>query len=70
MSIPGNAFLAHSGARRDWPFDPDGRYLPAYANNRFGGHKSYHVVGELNDFFGGYYHDDDYGFGPWKVLLA
>ncbi|UCC82177.1 MAG: DUF5107 domain-containing protein [Gemmatimonadota bacterium] len=65
MSIPGNAFLAHSGARRDWPVDPAGRYLPAYENNRFGGHKSYHVVGELNDFFGGYYHDDDYGFGHW-----
>ena len=31
----------------------------------FGGHKSYHVVGELNDFFGGYYHDEDYGFGHW-----
>jgi tetratricopeptide (TPR) repeat protein len=66
MSIPGNAFLAHSGAVHAWPVDPAGRYLPAYANNRFGGHKSYHVVGELNDFFGGYYHDDDYGFGHWS----
>ncbi len=66
MSIPGNAYLAHSGARRDWPIDPAGRYLPVYANNRFGGHKSYHVVGELNDFFGGYYLDDDYGFGHWS----
>jgi thioredoxin-like negative regulator of GroEL len=66
MSMPGNAFLAHSGAAHAWPVDPAGRYLPAYANNRFGGHKSYHVVGELNDFFGGYYHDDDYGFGHWS----
>ncbi len=65
MSIPGNAFLAHSGARRDWPVDSMGRYLPAYANNTFAGHKSYHVVGELDDFFGGYYHDDEYGFGHW-----
>ncbi|NIN11722.1 MAG: DUF5107 domain-containing protein [Gemmatimonadales bacterium] len=65
MSIPGNAFLAHSGAQRAWPVDAAGRYLPAYANNRFGGHKSYHVVGELNDFFGGYYHSGDYGFGHW-----
>ncbi|MFQ5705055.1 MAG: DUF5107 domain-containing protein [Gemmatimonadales bacterium] len=65
MSIPGNAFLAHSGARRDWPIDSAGRYLPTYAHNTFDGHKSYHVVGELNDFFGGYYHDDDYGFGHW-----
>ncbi len=66
MAIPGNAYLAHSGAERSWPVDDQGRYLPEYANNRFAGHKSYHVVGELNDFFGGYYHDDDYGFGQWS----
>ena len=66
MFIPGNAFLQHSGARRPWPVDSAGRYLPAYANNTFAGHKSYHVVGELNDFFGGYYHDDGYGFGHWS----
>ncbi|UCG87912.1 MAG: DUF5107 domain-containing protein [Gemmatimonadota bacterium] len=66
MFMPGNAYLAHSGESRPWPLDSAGRYLPAYDNNRFGGHKSYHVVGELNDFFGGYYHDDDYGFGHWS----
>ena len=65
MSMPGNAYLQHSGQAEAWPVDEEGRYLPAYANNTFGGHKSYHVVGELNDFFGGYYHDDDYGFGHW-----
>ena len=66
MFIPGNTYLAHSGAKRAWPVDSAGRYLPAYANNKFDGHKSYHVVGELNDFFGGYYHDDEYGFGHWS----
>ncbi len=65
MSMPGNAYLEHSGTVRAWPVDEEGRYLPLYANNTFEGHKSYHVVGELNDFFGGYYHDDDYGFGHW-----
>ncbi|NIP81645.1 MAG: DUF5107 domain-containing protein, partial [Gemmatimonadetes bacterium] len=65
MAIPGNAYLQHSGTERPWPVDEAGRYLPLYRNNTFGGHKSYHVVGELNDFFGGYYHDDDYGFGHW-----
>jgi tetratricopeptide (TPR) repeat protein len=45
--------------------DEEGRYLPAYADNTFGGSKSYHVVGELHDFFGGYFHNDDYGFGHW-----
>jgi tetratricopeptide (TPR) repeat protein len=65
MVIPGDAYLRHSGAEREWPFDDEGRYLPLYGNNTFEGHKSYHVVGEINDFFGGYYHDDDYGFGHW-----
>jgi hypothetical protein len=65
LSIPGNAYLTHPGAERSWPFDDEGRYLPLYRNNKFAGHKSYHVVGELNDFFGGYYADDDYGFGHW-----
>jgi tetratricopeptide (TPR) repeat protein len=65
MSMPGNAYLEHSGRVRPWPEDSEGRYLPLYADNNFGGHKSYHVVGELNDFFGGYYRDEDYGFGHW-----
>jgi tetratricopeptide (TPR) repeat protein len=65
MSIPGNGYLQHSGNLKSWPVDDEGRYLPLYRNNTFAGHKSYHVVGELNDFFGGYYHDDDYGFGHW-----
>jgi len=65
MSMPGPAYLQHSGQVEAWPLDDEGRYLPLYANNTFDGHKSYHVVGELNDFFGGYYHDEDYGFGHW-----
>ncbi len=65
MTIPGNAYLTHPGEERPWPVDPEGRYLPSYANNTFGPHKSYHVVGELNDFFGGYYTEEDYGFGHW-----
>ncbi|MGD2071114.1 MAG: DUF5107 domain-containing protein [Gemmatimonadota bacterium] len=65
MSIPGDAYLEHSGAVRPWPVDGAGRHLPRYAENAFGGHKSYHVVGQLEDFFGGYYHEDGYGFGHW-----
>lgn len=65
MAIPGDAYLQHSGNVLDWPVDDDDRYLPLYRNNTFAGHKSYHVVGELNDFFGGYYLDEDYGFGHW-----
>ncbi len=66
MSMPGDAYLQHSGTGMAWPEDEEGRYLPLYRNNTFGGHKSYHVGGELNDFFGGYYHDEDFGFGHWS----
>lgn len=65
MAIPGNAYLTHPGARAAWPTDEQGRYLPSYANNAFGPNKSYHVVGELQDHFGGYYRDAGWGFGHW-----
>jgi len=63
--VPGGSYLEHPGRERPWPIDEEGRFLPLYSNNAFGGNKSYHVVGELNDFFGGYYHDDGYGWGHW-----
>lgn len=65
LFVPGRSYLEHSGRERPWPIDESGRYLPLYRNNAFGGHKSYHVVGELNDFFGGYYHDEGWGWGHW-----
>lgn len=65
MSIPGNAYLDHPGPRHDWPTDAANHYLPAYAQNRFGSNKSFHVVGELKDTFGGYYADAGFGFGHW-----
>ncbi len=65
LFVPGNAYLEHSGRVRPWPVDEEGRFLPLYRNNAFGGSKSYHVVGSLNDFFGGYYHDEGYGWGHW-----
>ena len=63
--VPGGSYLEHSGRERPWPVDEQDRFLPFYRNNAFGGNKSYHVVGELNDFFGGYFHDDGYGWGHW-----
>ena len=63
--VPGDKYLKHSGEAKRWPFDGEKRQLSLYDANRFGGHKSYHVVGEYNDFFGGYYHDAGFGFGHW-----
>lgn len=64
---PGDQYLRHSGEAEQWPFDPEGHNLARYAENNFGGSKSYHVVGEYNDFFGGYFHNDQYGFGHWST---
>lgn len=66
LTVPGDAYLEHPGGLRSWPFDAEGRHLPTYSENDFGPNKSYHVVGAYDDFFGGYYRDDDYGFGHWS----
>lgn len=64
---PGNQYLKHSGEALPYPIDKEGRNLSAYKNNNFGPAKSYHVVGEYNDFFGGYYTDKQFGFGHWAL---
>ncbi|MBX2871047.1 MAG: DUF5107 domain-containing protein [Saprospiraceae bacterium] len=62
---PGNQYLEHGGRARSWPYDEEERFLPAYQENDFGPSKSYHVVGKDHDFFGGYFHDQNFGFGHW-----
>ncbi|MCP4150468.1 MAG: DUF5107 domain-containing protein, partial [bacterium] len=62
---PGDQYLKHSGKAMPWPYDERKRNLSSYQENNFGPSKSYHVVGEYNDFFGGYFKNADYGFGHW-----
>ena len=64
--IPGNQYLKHNGNAEIWPQDEQGRDLSFYKNNNFGPHKSYHIVGDYKDFFGGYYHNTNFGFGHWS----
>ncbi|NMC39415.1 MAG: DUF5107 domain-containing protein [Bacteroidales bacterium] len=64
---PGNQEIGHGGEHGLWPVDKGGRYIALYRNNNFGSSKSYHVVGEFNDFMGGYYHNSDFGFGHWSL---
>ena len=63
---PGNTYLEHNGNPHPWPYDKLGRNLSNYNENDFGSSKSYHVVGEYNDFFGGYYTDSNVGFGHFS----
>ena len=58
---PGTSFLGHNGEHGPWPRNAEGRDVSWYDNNDFGGYKSYHVFGAATDFFGAYWHDDDFG---------
>jgi tetratricopeptide (TPR) repeat protein len=64
---PGNNFIGHDGRAHSWPLNQDGRDLSFYENNNFGSYKSYHILQEYTDYFGGYWHDDQFGFGNWSL---
>ncbi|WP_051941771.1 DUF5107 domain-containing protein [Maribacter forsetii] len=65
--IPGNKHLEHNGNSHSWPIDKEKHNLAMYNENKFGSSKSYHIVGEFKDFFGGYYHNTKFGFGHWSL---
>jgi hypothetical protein len=67
FAYPGNAAIGHGGEWQTWPVSKEGRNLAWYKNNNFESSKSYHVVGEFNDFMGGYYHNSNFGFGHWAL---
>ena len=62
----GNHYLGHEGEYSDWPINKqNGKNISFYDNNNFGGYKSYHVFGKYTDFFGAYWHDDDFGMARY-----
>ncbi len=61
---PGNKRVGHGGELGEWPIDTN-RDISKYENNDFGIYKSYHIINSYSDFFGGYWHDDDFGFGHY-----
>lgn len=59
---PGTSYLGHAGEHATWPRNSEnGRDISRYANNDFGGYKSYHVFGAYTDFFGAFWNRDDFG---------
>ncbi|VAW16506.1 TPR-domain containing protein, partial [hydrothermal vent metagenome] len=60
--FPGPHYIGHNGEVGDWPVEKD-RDISFYENNDFGGNKSYHVINGFANFMGGYWHNDDFGFG-------
>ncbi|MDR1381345.1 MAG: DUF5107 domain-containing protein [Tannerella sp.] len=55
LYFPGQYHIGHGGDAHAWPIDDQGRDLSKYANNNFGPAKSYHVLGNLSDFYAAYY---------------
>jgi tetratricopeptide (TPR) repeat protein len=59
----GTHYLGHGGEYGDWPVDSAGHRISFYEQNDFGSYKSYHVFGRPTGFYGGYWHQDNMGFG-------
>lgn len=66
LFFPGTYYAGHDGDVHLWPVDEQGRDLSFYRNNAFGSHKSYHVLGKKTEYYGGYWHDEEFGFGNWS----
>lgn len=63
---PGTNYLGHGGEHAAWPInEQNGKDISFYEQNNFGGYKSYHVFGQYADFFGGYWHDEDFGMARY-----
>jgi tetratricopeptide (TPR) repeat protein len=65
LIFPGTHYIYHDGKAYDWPIDKDGHKLSWYAKNNFGRNKSYHVLGDFSDFYGAYWHDEDFGMAHY-----
>ena len=61
-----NQELEHSGQVKSYP-EQDGHNKSIYKNNAYDSHTSIHVVGDYNDYMGGYYHKSEFGFGHWAL---
>ncbi len=48
---------------RSIPWD---RNISFYENNNFGSYKSYHIFGRPSNIYGGYWHNDEMGFGRYS----
>jgi len=65
--FPGTHFIDHNGNLFSWPLDKEGRQISHYKNNKYGSHKSYHVLGQKADHFAGIWKNSKFGFGHWAL---
>jgi tetratricopeptide (TPR) repeat protein len=64
---PGTNYIGHGGDAHPWPLHESGRDVSFYKNNNFGSSKSYHILGEYDEHFGGYWENQDFGYGHWAL---
>ena len=62
MIYPGTYSIGHGGETIPWPMDETrGKNLSMWAENDFGGSKSYHVAGTKTPYFGAYWAKEQFG---------
>jgi tetratricopeptide (TPR) repeat protein len=65
--FPGTHYIYHDGKSYDWPINEEnGHNISWYSQNNFGRSKSYHVLGDFSDFYGAYWHDEDFGMAHYS----
>ncbi|MFC2161812.1 DUF5107 domain-containing protein, partial [Acidobacteriota bacterium] len=64
---PGTNYIGHDGDAFPWPILENGRDVSYYKNNDFASSKSYHILGEYDEHFGGYWESLDFGYGHWAL---
>ena len=64
---PGTNYIGHGGDAHTWPIHENGRDVSFYKNNNFESSKSYHILGEYDEHFGGYWENQDFGYGHWAL---
>lgn len=62
LIYPGTYSIGHGGDIIPWPTDEElGKNLSHWAENDFGGSKSYHVAGTYDKYFGAYWAKENFG---------
>jgi len=65
---PGTRYIGHAGEYADWKINREnGKDISFYEQNNFGGYKSYHVFGKYTDFFGAYWHKENFGMARYSA---
>ena len=64
---PGTKYIGHEGEYAEWKINKaNGKDISFYEQNNFGEYKSYHVFGKYTDFFGAYWHRDNFGMARYS----